>query len=146
MHSAPSLRALLMRLLTPLRAISSSGRGFNMAAANRRGRRFEPTDAQAHGTGNFDAQLAGDHRRPGAKKAGKRRLFGMADGNDQPAARRPSAALGRAPLAEAFSIQRLMRLASPMRVSLPQESSSTMTTGRLLSQACMTRHLPASRM
>src|SRR3990172_828303 len=42
------------------------------------------------------------------------------------------------------SSQALMRLASPMRESLPQESSSTMITWRPASSACSTRQRPAS--
>jgi hypothetical protein len=48
------------------------------------------------------------------------------------------------PAADALSIQRLIRFASPIRVCLPDESSSTITTGRSATRACMTRHLPAS--
>ena len=44
------------------------------------------------------------------------------------------------------SIQSRMRLASPMRVNLPQELSSTMTTSRPSMTACITRQRPASAM
>jgi len=44
------------------------------------------------------------------------------------------------------SSQCLMRLASPMRANLPDESSSTMITGFSAIVACITRHLPASLM
>ena len=59
---------------------------------------------------------------------------------DQPARRAPARRAGF------FSSQRLMRLASPMRVRRPQESRSTITTGVLAIIACMTRHLPDSLM
>src|SRR2546426_5212279 len=39
-----------------------------------------------------------------------------------------------------------MRVASPTRVYLPQESSSTMIIERSASVTCMTRHRPASAM
>src|SRR5262245_4551155 len=44
------------------------------------------------------------------------------------------------------SSQWRMRLASPRRVYLPHESSSTMTTCRAAISACMTRQRPASLM
>ncbi|EXI73620.1 MAG: hypothetical protein AW07_02578 [Candidatus Accumulibacter sp. SK-11] len=52
--------------------------------------------------------------------------------------------VGSLPAAEALSIHRLIRLASPMRVCLPAESRRTMTTGLSATRACITRHLPAS--
>ena len=49
-------------------------------------------------------------------------------------------------LADACSIHCLRRLASPTRVCLPQESSSTITTGRCEIVASITRQRPASLM
>src|SRR5687768_14370774 len=42
------------------------------------------------------------------------------------------------------STQRLIRFASPIRVNLPHESSSTMITGLEEMRACITRQRPAS--
>ena len=48
------------------------------------------------------------------------------------------------PVSVCASIHRRMRLASAMRVYLPNELRNTMTTGRSSITASITRHCPAS--
>ena len=55
-------------------------------------------------------------------------------------------AAGGGASASPVSTQCLMRCASPSRVNLPFESSSTITSGRLAMLASITRQRPASRM